>query len=760
MAILKQHNSKYATFIGWYGKCGEPKCQKFDLATQKTKINMVWAVDASGTSSKMFLGRLNPSLNKLRYLECGHAYYIRLERGDGEVNIPELVSGHMSSDNLGSIVKNCTPPRTPSPTNTNTNTTSETRGCPKDTRECPDGVAVRDSRILCKFVPCGFSLDQFFENSKKFMDKQYPYYSFDMQWFNHKSSDADLKRFVRIWVQYGRIVRIRGIQTTIETVIDEYGNVIDMNNVDLLDELDLIENETKTDFDIDDEYETANSNAKVLSIEHMFSLIRSWLYKSPYSLEVIYDEAGFINHAKLSGTKQDHEDEKYIGYKIVNFTELSLNGKCRSDYKKCKDGTIIKRNPQDNCRFTESCNPNKNTPTPTQTEYDSGIPQLQFRVLKQPLGKNRSFNWLQIRNLPNPQPTNETDRYLSWRTVYGSRKVNPVDVKSNHWKHIQVSSEYIKQYGETMDYKINDSQETIKIKIDTDNKNQLVVQLNEASEFVPNPPEIDKTSHLYMFVNDKTETSSYSAWTYPRINVNSMPDSVNGLACSEDVMECLDGSFVSRNPSNNCEFEECIDMNDFEDSVFDELQISTLDQLDTMDATGFMSEVDGQFLPDEVNTDETAFVESMDVYEEVNDENGLDYENDSTNDVDDTADDIIEEEYTEDPNEDESFDPVDTVCPADVFECDDGSFVSRDPNNACEFFECPNQNDDSVLLPGNFAGESYAETFEEGETGGTYTTLMPDDLEIESTQLSVVEDLQTELDFNLSVDDQIDVDTE
>merc|ERR1712048_66810 len=29
------------------------------------------------------------------------------------------------------------------------------------------------------------------------------------------------------------------------------------------------------------------------------------------------------------------------------------------------------------------------------------------------------------------------------------------------------------------------------------------------------------------------------------------------LFCTEDVKECDDGSFVSRNPLNNCEFNEC-----------------------------------------------------------------------------------------------------------------------------------------------------------------------------------------------------------
>ena len=30
-----------------------------------------------------------------------------------------------------------------------------------------------------------------------------------------------------------------------------------------------------------------------------------------------------------------------------------------------------------------------------------------------------------------------------------------------------------------------------------------------------------------------------------------------GLACTDDVFECTDGTFVPRNPDNNCEFEPC-----------------------------------------------------------------------------------------------------------------------------------------------------------------------------------------------------------
>ena len=40
-------------------------------------------------------------------------------------------------------------------------------------------------------------------------------------------------------------------------------------------------------------------------------------------------------------------------------------------------------------------------------------------------------------------------------------------------------------------------------------------------------------------------------------------------------------------------------------------------------------------------------------------------------------------------NTDACFVPSCEICTTDVFECEDGSFVSRDPNNNCEFEPCP-----------------------------------------------------------------------
>ncbi|OGJ16335.1 hypothetical protein A3K74_01950 [Candidatus Pacearchaeota archaeon RBG_13_33_26] len=37
----------------------------------------------------------------------------------------------------------------------------------------------------------------------------------------------------------------------------------------------------------------------------------------------------------------------------------------------------------------------------------------------------------------------------------------------------------------------------------------------------------------------------------------SKTDSGNGIVCAQDAQQCADGSYVTRNPDNNCEFDSC-----------------------------------------------------------------------------------------------------------------------------------------------------------------------------------------------------------
>ena len=42
-----------------------------------------------------------------------------------------------------------------------------------------------------------------------------------------------------------------------------------------------------------------------------------------------------------------------------------------------------------------------------------------------------------------------------------------------------------------------------------------------------------------------------------------------------------------------------------------------------------------------------------------------------------------------DPNNNCEFFDCPEICDDTYYECADGSFVGRDPNNNCEFFDCP-----------------------------------------------------------------------
>merc|ERR1712157_187645 len=100
------------------------------------------------------------------------------------------------------------------------------------------------------------------------------------------------------------------------------------------------------------------------------------------------------------------------------------------------------------------------------------------------------------------------------------------------------------------------------------------------------------------------------------------PECPTTLPCDADVFECYDGSFVSRNGMNNCEFDECASLIACSADVFE--------------------------------CDDGSFVSRNGV-------NNCEFEEC----------------------------PPTVVCSADVFECDDGSFVSRDAKNDCQFLECP-----------------------------------------------------------------------
>ena len=104
-------------------------------------------------------------------------------------------------------------------------------------------------------------------------------------------------------------------------------------------------------------------------------------------------------------------------------------------------------------------------------------------------------------------------------------------------------------------------------------------------------------------------------------------DSAGGLVCTTDVQQCPDGTYVSRNPINNCEFDSCM----IHES-----------------GSSFFCSTDVRLCPDGsyVSRDPEHYCKFTPCPEEI-------------------------------------------VCAADVQRCIDGSYVSRDPTNDCAFYPCP-----------------------------------------------------------------------
>jgi M6 family metalloprotease-like protein len=87
MAILKQKENDFSLYMGWYGKCGETDCnQEYDLKSE-TKINTVYSTSSEGRY--LMYSFISP-FNEFTQLECGNCYWIILNRGNGEVDIPDF----------------------------------------------------------------------------------------------------------------------------------------------------------------------------------------------------------------------------------------------------------------------------------------------------------------------------------------------------------------------------------------------------------------------------------------------------------------------------------------------------------------------------------------------------------------------------------------------------------------------------------------------------------------------------------------------
>lgn len=516
MAILKQNEDTQAVYLGWYGQCGDPVCKEFNLNEVSSEIEKVFQFTENGTGIKTYITDVPDYMVGFDKLTCGNPYYIVLKKGTGELNIPDFVTGYHDEKtmNFGMITKNCTNAYTKPPVDDEKEKPPvQEKPCTKDFRICPDGSTVgRDGFMDCNFPPCGFDKTLHENMRMKWKEKQNNHYKFDFNWSCYCTEE--MRQVVTLYVRYEKIYKI--VKKESEQ------------------EISLAQNEG-----IEESSDKKAVPMKYLSMTDLFTWVESELKKYPFSVSAEYtDETGFMSRIYIDKEKDIADEE--IGFSATNFEILDNDGKCPSDYRRCKDGTILKRDPNNDCKFPEC--PDVVEETPKSVD----LPKLEYRWLK-----SGSLQFLQIKNIQNPWRTtiNEDDSYLSWRTVYGSREVNPIEVNSPHWKHALVAYNYTSAYGEVDQY------DDVTIGIDDDNRNQLIIMLGEESEFLPNPDTIENASHLYIFKNDK-ETSSHKAWSYPRI-IKVDTKRAQDVICTEDAKVCEDGSVVVRNPNNNCEFDLC-----------------------------------------------------------------------------------------------------------------------------------------------------------------------------------------------------------
>ena len=523
MATLKQNENYNSTFLGWYGKCGQPECTAFDLGSVTT-IAKVYQFTEDGVGIRTYVPNAPQYMQAFHELKCGNSYWIVLKPGTSSVDIPEFIQGQHSVDgkNLGMISSDCglrvtdTKPFTDDEKecDCDDDTTTPIKPCTKDVRICSDGSTVaRDGANECHFPPCNFSMIDYKDASTRWKLKQPTYYKFNFAWSCYCTELAT--RQVTITVKYGKVVHIETVGTS--------------------EEISLGQNEgTETESD------KPPVPFKYLSVEGLFRWVANELKKHPFSIVATYDDTyGYMKGAFVDRIQEMADEE--LGFHVSAFEELSFDGnKCPSDYKKCPDGTLLKRDPDNNCRFPEC--PDVPDETPKSV---SDIPKLKFRWLTR-----GSRSTLQVANAINPWSGSTEDKYLSWRTVYGSRVVNPKEINSSHWKPLYVDDAYLHEFN-ISSWKYSD----IEFSIDKTNNNHIMVTLGQTNEFIPNPDEIESSSHLYVFKDD-SEKSLNKSWTFPVIMKNK--SKISGvMGCPEDVKICPDGSTLTRNFDNDCEFDDC-----------------------------------------------------------------------------------------------------------------------------------------------------------------------------------------------------------
>ena len=550
MAEMKQIEDANTTYLGWYGKCGEPKCESFDLNQVKDQIASVYQFTKNGTGIKTYVSNVPEFLQGFTELQCGNSYWFVLKKGSSSVDIPELTLGYVNEgESLGSMSEDCygktaKPDPTPTPT-----PTSDDIVCTQDVRECPDGEFVsRNAKNNCRFPVCGWDAEKHKNMYTSWVYNQPVHYSYDFKYIGIDSNTEE----VSVRVLFNKIVSVKKRQNEESISVDEFND------------------------SITDAEQNNRTKIRYLTPTELFGWINYHVTKkdkTPYSVDVKYGEFDHMKSAIIDIDVDERNDQ--FGFEIWNLKELDYNGKCPPQKKKCPDGTYVKRDPENNCRFME-CG-EKPTPTPVEVE---DVPKLKFRWLVD--GDN---SILQVANIPNPYGDEPIPYY---RTVYGSR-IPPKRQTNKEWPHVKLSKNYAKKYGSRIQY------EGMLFYIDSVYDNQLVVRVGGKSDFYPNADSFPSVSHLYLFdEDDSPEDYHASAFTFPHIRKSNQVDLNADFAseepdvCTEDIKICPDGTLEERDPYNDCEFYPCPDreMENVDDSYTDESSDDIAPSVDSQDIDG------------------------------------------------------------------------------------------------------------------------------------------------------------------------------
>eukprot|EP00797_Seminavis_robusta_P030768 Sro651_g181530.1 chitinase (277) ;mRNA; r:16988-17818 len=152
------------------------------------------------------------------------------------------------------------------------------------------------------------------------------------------------------------------------------------------------------------------------------------------------------------------------------------------------------------------------------------------------------------------------------------------------------------------------------------------------------------------------------------------------MACTRDARICSDGTAIGRNGTNNCAFDSCP-----EGACFIELLIPCDDGVTKVcDQTQCPSNANDN-ANDNTNGEPTTTSQSSSTVtvEDLTDTLTTNSSNTDNNGGPDGQQKEDQTSPTETPQ------PAAVLCPRSIQLCSDGSFVSRDPDNNCEFPACP-----------------------------------------------------------------------